>query len=663
MKALTVAKKNLTRLFRKRVSILTMVIGPMVLVLLVGLAFSGTGDFAATVGVFSKEYSPLTESLLGKLSERGFTIEKQPLFEACIDSVKRRITNICVVFPDRIREPGATIEFFADYSEVGLVYPILESISSTIDAKADEIAEEITGDILAKLSSAEEEIDLRVPIIVKLFTQSDRLRVQSEHIIESLNDIDLSVNLAQMRSEEVAQQFRMLHGITVATILDANDLIIRLEENLGRLEIADEEIDGALHGAAVDFEKHRRDLEETQADINLLMGSVEGVVGTAAAKLSDAKIAKKSAAKSSADIRDTLANTLDDLNTLQASLASIKDSVTSIEMRDAATIINPIDTRITPITDKKTHFNYLFPTLVMIILMVTGVLLGATMVVEEKSSSEFFRSAISPTRESTILLGILIAAFTVVSVQTFIFLAVASLFFDVALFSSFPATLLSLAAASVLFITIGIFIGAAFRDREAATLSAIILSVLLLLFSGVLLPIEGMTEVMRAIALFNPLVIGQRLLAQSILFGFGLADVSWTLLKITLASVLIFIAASQLSVSLRTRTLARIKYENVEELRSKWNAHFEVWLERVEPALAQFTPSRLLELFGVWRKKRAPTPAYFGDANEDDVSEFRVSSIAEMALLEETQDSNDDPRCKKIDSEICRLQKELEKLD
>jgi len=88
MKALMIAKKNLARLLRKRIALLSMVIGPMVLVLLVGLAFSGTDDFAMTVGVFSKEYSPLTESLLGKLLERGFAVERQPMVEACIDSVK-----------------------------------------------------------------------------------------------------------------------------------------------------------------------------------------------------------------------------------------------------------------------------------------------------------------------------------------------------------------------------------------------------------------------------------------------------------------------------------------------------------------------------------------------------------------------------------------------
>lgn len=661
MKALTIAKKNLTRLFKKRVSLLTMVIGPMILVLLVGLAFSGTGDFAVTVGVFSEEYSSLTESLLGKLEEKGYTVVKEPVLDACIDSVKQRITNICVVFPTNLGTAGSEIEFHADYSEVGLVHPILETISSTVSATEDEISAQLTNDILAKLSSAEEEINKKLPIIVKIFTKNDKLRGQTETIIEQLNGIDLSVNVAEMQSEEIASQFKALHTITVETIIDANNLIVSLEEDMNRLSIIDSDMNDELHDAAIDFEKHRRSLETTQTEINLIMGSVEGVVGTAAEKLSNAKIAKRSVAKMSAEIKDTLAETLDELNTLQASLNNIKKSVTSIEIKDAATIVNPITTRITPIADKKTHFNYLFPTLVMIIVMITGVLLGSTMVVEEKNSSEFFRTAISPTSESTLLFGALIAALAIIMVQTSIFMLIASLFFDVSLFLSFPTTFLSLVLMALLFITLGIFIGVVFRDRESATLSAIILSMLFLLFSGVLLPIEGMTEIMRAIAMLNPLVIGQRLLAQSIFFGFGLTQVGMTLLKLSIVGFIIFFGSVQVSLRMRTQTMARIKYGNIEELRSKWNTHMEIWLEKVEPALANFTPKTILSWF-TGRKSRRTSTKYFDDIEDDDVKEFSKLNSQEVSLLAESSNPEDDPRCKKIDAEISRLHRELKKL-
>lgn len=660
MKAMTVAKKNLTRLFRKRVPLMTMVIGPMILVLLVGLAFSGTSEFAVTVGVFSEDYSSLTESLLGKLEEKGYTVQKEPMLDACIDSVKQRITNICVVFPANLGTAGSEIEFHADYSEVGLVNPILETLSSTVSATGDEISKELTEDILAKLSSAEEEINRKVPIIVKLFTQNDKLRGQTETIIEQLNGIDLSINVAEMRSEEIAAQFQALHAITVETIIAANDLVISLEEDMNRLAITDADMDDALHVAAIDFEKQRRSLETTQSEINAIMGDVEVVVGATAEKLSDAKTAKRSVAKTTADIRDTLTSTLDELNALQASLNDIKKSVTSIEI-DAATIVNPITTSITPIAEKKTHFNYLFPTLVMIIIMITGVLLGSTMVVEEKNSGEFFRTAISPTGESTFLFGALIAALAVIMVQTSIFMLIASLFFDVSLLSSLFTTSLSLVIMALLFITIGIFIGVVFRDRESATLSAIILSTLFLLFSGVLLPIEGMTEIMRTIAMLNPLVIGQRLLAQSIFFGFGLTQVGMTLLKLSIVGVVIFFGSVQVSLRMRAQNMARIKYGDIEELRSKWNTHIEIWLEKIEPALANFTPMAILALFTGRKSPRAST-TYFDDAEDDDVKEFKVLDSEEAALIADSPNPEDDPRCKKIDAEISRLHRELKKL-
>jgi ABC-type polysaccharide/polyol phosphate export permease len=66
-------------------------------------------------------------------------------------------------------------------------------------------------------------------------------------------------------------------------------------------------------------------------------------------------------------------------------------------------------------------------------------------------------------------------------------------------------------------------LGYVFSSEETAVLASVSLGSLFLFFSGVILPIEGISKVVRNIIAFNPFVIAERLIR-----GFFLFDVAFT---------------------------------------------------------------------------------------------------------------------------------------
>lgn len=166
-----IIQKDFKLLLRSKSSALIVILGPLLLISLVGLAFSSTKPYAIDVSVYADNYTNLTESLLAKLDESQFRVTKFDTNESCVNEVKVGGSNICMIFPpdlDIRADTTNNITFFVDYSKINLVWMVLDTISSRIQARSSEISMDLTTDLLNRLKYTETEIDKNVPAIVDL---------------------------------------------------------------------------------------------------------------------------------------------------------------------------------------------------------------------------------------------------------------------------------------------------------------------------------------------------------------------------------------------------------------------------------------------------------------------------------------------------------------
>jgi ABC-type multidrug transport system permease subunit len=119
--------------------------------------------------------------------------------------------------------------------------------------------------------------------------------------------------------------------------------------------------------------------------------------------------------------------------------------------------------------------------------------------------------------------------------------AVSVFFFETAIFGSIWVVLFLVLLISTVFILIGMFVGYIFRTEETANLAAVTLLAVFLLFSSIVVPLESLPVYLKNIAMFNPFVIGEMALRQTMVFQFGLPKLINSLLVLLAYALAVFL--------------------------------------------------------------------------------------------------------------------------
>ena len=126
-----IIKKNLKLLIRSKSSALIIILGPLLVIFLVGIAFDNISQYSLKIGTYSESYSDLSDSLIAKLTDKDFRVTKFNTEQACIEKVKTSHTHACIVFPKDLEiVAGKTSEvvFHVDYSKLNLIYACFNAL-------------------------------------------------------------------------------------------------------------------------------------------------------------------------------------------------------------------------------------------------------------------------------------------------------------------------------------------------------------------------------------------------------------------------------------------------------------------------------------------------------------------------------------------------------
>ena len=210
---------------------------------------------------------------------------------------------------------------------------------------------------------------------------------------------------------------------------------------------------------------------------------------------------------------------------IQKTFNSIKEDISSIQETGVNKIVNPITSDIKPITTQKTHINFIFPTLLIMIIMFVSMLLTSTLEIREKTSKVYFKNFITPTSSTLFTLSNYITNLIIIGIQTTILLGAAAYFFYDGILASIPLLIPAIFLITSFFLFLGIFLGSLFRTEETNTITNISLGFIMIFFSSAILPIETLPAVIKGIASFNPFYISETLLNKIILFQTPLKNV------------------------------------------------------------------------------------------------------------------------------------------
>jgi ABC-type multidrug transport system permease subunit len=555
IKLLELIKKNFKLLVRAKVSALVIFIGPLLLVSLLGLAYSQSSNFMLTASVYSQEYTELSESLITKMTNQDFLIIKEESIDNCIGSVKRKESQACIIFPPEMEvrdDMTNEITFYVDYSQINLVWLMLDVMSARVSERSEEISKELTDDLLHRMLFVEEKLQVGKSTLTNIKSKGTRIENASSKMQTGFKRLDISVDFSGLDITTAANTSGEIISILNKISSNLSSLSTDIRSEVQSIESSAASIESEVNTSSVLAELN--DIDNAADDIqDLIDNSIEGVSDNAAnassqmaqiktafesinQKLSETKSKINSVKKQRDDLMpqfDTVSSDIESLMTSITTMQLILDEsfhkIVAVQSRSADKIVAPITTRIEPVSTQNTHFNSLFPTLLVLIIMITGIFLAATLVIVEKKSKAFFRNSFTPTSYLTFNLSTYITALIVIFIQLILFVSVSAFFFETEVFASVLLILLLIFLAATVFICIGMFVGFLFRTEETVNLAAITLIAVFLLFSSAVIPLESMPSYLKDIALFNPFVVSELALRQTLIFQFGFAKLAHSL--------------------------------------------------------------------------------------------------------------------------------------
>jgi len=166
---ITLVRKNIKLIIRSKSSSLIVLLGPLLIIALVGTAYNTSNIYDIRIGAYSESYSELAESILDELGSKQFTVVKLDGREECISSLKSAEIHVCALIPADLESGGLEpIEFQVDQSRVNLVWIIIDAVSTKVSSKTTELSLELTSSILSALTNSLEKINVNADNLDKL---------------------------------------------------------------------------------------------------------------------------------------------------------------------------------------------------------------------------------------------------------------------------------------------------------------------------------------------------------------------------------------------------------------------------------------------------------------------------------------------------------------
>jgi ABC-type multidrug transport system permease subunit len=487
--------KNFKLLFRNKSSTLIFILGPLFVVLMLGFAFNTADIYGLKLASYSAEYNDLSNSLLSKLSSQ-FAIIKTPTQQNCIDGVKLNDWHVCLIFPsDFSITKNNNIDFYVNPTKMNLVYIITNMISATVSEEKTEISRELVEALILKLQAINKEADKSKSITKSIRTSINSVKDTTANLKNQFSDLDFSfeeddfpIQLIDSNITGIKEQTKIISQSLSNVSGDGTSMIITAYRKINSYA-------ALLEDATLNLSKA---VNKTRDQLN------------AAAAVKD-------------DVNKDFNEAITKLNDILIEITSLEESISGIKQEaefgiDAGLIVKPITTSVKKVTTERRYISFIFPVLVVLLLMFGGIFLGSSLVISEKTSRAYFRNLIIPVRKITFVAASYITTMIILILEVAIIFGILYIFTRVAVS---PGLLLEIFIIGSVFVFLGLLIGYFSRTAEISMLISIAIVALLLFFSNLILPIEAIGY-LREVAVYNPFTIAASIVKENMLLGLGM---------------------------------------------------------------------------------------------------------------------------------------------
>jgi ABC-type multidrug transport system permease subunit len=571
-KILTIIWKNLKLLLRSRISALIILLGPLVIILLVSLAFNSSEDAKVNVGYYSPQYNDLTLSFVEVLNNSKYSLHQYDSIEECKTSLGTGKAHLCISFPSdfRIENNRANqIDFFVDNSKINFFQSVVDSIEFDFNKHALSLTTGMTKELLSKLNQTSGELYDKASIITELKAENADIKKDIEDVEANIKAMNLGFQYDafgvadfQKSSTGLSGQYDQMRAIAQNAIKEARSVVSDVHNFADDVNLTDDEqdeLDSILNSTKTEITSIENSLntasnaskapkKELTDQISKLSSNLK-LLGT---RLENASKSKEGASLKVIELKKEINQSRDKILAVEATFNAITSNIMNTEITNVDTIVNPITKNIRPVITEESQLNFYFPYLIILIIMFIGILLSSIVVIMEKTSRAYFRNFVTPTSDSAFMAGTYFTTMLILLIQILILMSIFAVFSDNNYVSNLPTIALILFLATTLFTFIGMIIGNMLNSEETGMLTSISLGSLMLFISELIFPLERMPAKIAVYVAYNPFVICSEALRKAIVHNVPIQQMQEQLILL-----IIFVVVSLLLVILSYKYVKR----------------------------------------------------------------------------------------------------------
>ncbi|MBU0471291.1 MAG: ABC transporter permease [Nanoarchaeota archaeon] len=575
--------KHFRIIIRSKITLLTIFMGPLLIIFIIGMAFNNQSLHSINIGLFvdtglnetniSQEIDNPSVMQIYELLNNSFSVSQVASLDACIKGVKLGAYHACIDIPFNLDPEEEFAENYVhihvDLSQVNLAYSLLNEISNAVSVETTRLSVLFTKNLIDELLKSENTVSNSLDL---MSGASEGLQVVSDNLDEakgSLGDINLEVgdgfedlNSLPSTADSIDSKISDLQLLSESLSEDYDDLLDEIDDlqrdyNRQCANSTDDEdcedlsteIDflldkQLLYEGYLEYTGNSSDeLSDLIDDIRTVAYRASGNYNSLITDLAQAEAYKDSTITLIDDSTYSLEMIGLDISDVDSKLSNLLSGYAEIKLKDSDKIVNPLNISIKTVAEEGTYLDYSFPLLIILVISFLGILLSSNIVMIEKKSSAFFRNYITPAHDFMFLVSVYFVMLLIMIVDVVIVMFVASIFFNFTTsIYSLPSLLPAILLISTVFILIGMSIGFIFKDEEGATITSIFLSTILFLFSPIVIPLENMSLLLSKIASFSPLVLGMDILKKIIIFDVSITESGWSVLFLCVYIILLLFA-------------------------------------------------------------------------------------------------------------------------
>ncbi|MBS3122122.1 ABC transporter permease [Candidatus Woesearchaeota archaeon] len=531
---LSVILKNLKIVLRSPSSLLLLVIGPLILILLVGFALGGDKVHDINIGVVSKSSDTQNiAAITSTLASEDVNIVVYQKLENCIFNLKLDNVQVCALFSDDFKTSrkdtaAGKITFYYDNTRYNLASYLIEYIKSKIEITSEQITLEATTNILNNIEDAvgfmkeaRATIDNFIEDIIKMRDDLAEAKVSLEKIKKEMDPVYEEALVLQQAYNENQQDINstvtQLHDkkeILITSINVLNHQIEIVKKNLNSTFLSPKIkaiiettpiISGLINtdNMTETFEqlevlqKQMNELKVLMEDYDALVqktnNELGGKINATVTMLEEMKIFIDTSIQKTDENIVILNNALIELNQIKEKLDENIAKFAGIDESQAKSLIKPINSKFEGLKNLS-KLNLVFPVILVFIIMFISILLSNINVLNEINSQSYFRNFLVPVREYIFVIGMYITNMIVIMFQVGILLLMANLKFNIEIRNVFLPLVLIIILITSIFTLLGMAIAYFIRNKQTSILVSTFTAMALFLFSDIIFPTEVMPE-------------------------------------------------------------------------------------------------------------------------------------------------------------------------